>query len=320
MNFSQKNILVLTDGSEGMISQVIGLAKQFSENILSIETNLIFPWSKLQPGILPIFSWIFLNNLKLSTSPDIVISCGRKSIYLSIYLKKKYKDIITIHIQNPKINFRNFNYIIAPQHDNINGKNVITSQGALHKFNQKTLNKIKDDDFKIPKINLISIIIGGNNHHYKFTLKEISDLILKIKNIKKENPKYNFLILFSRRTSAEMKKLLSNSLNNICIISNKNDKNPYSFALKNSDFFIVTSDSTSMISECSITNQPIYVFHLPFKRKSNRIQKFHEQFEKLNITKKLKDKNDLISWTYEPLNEVKRIASIVKERIIKENQ
>ena len=99
----------------------------------------------------------------------------------------------------------------------------------------------------------------------------------------------------------------------------ENDKNPYSFALKNSDFFIITSDSTSMISECAITNQPIFVFHLPFKRKSNRILKFHEQFEKLNITKKLKDKNDLISWTYESLNEAKRIASIVKERIIKEN-
>ena len=319
MNFSKKNILVLTDGSDGMISQVLGLAKQFSKNISSIKTNIIFPWSKLQPGILPIFSWIFLNNLNISSAPDIVISCGRKSVYLSIYFKKKYKDIITIHIQNPKINFKNFNYIIAPLHDNINGKNIIISQGALHKFDQETLNKIDDDDFKIPKNNLISVVIGGNNHHYKFTLKELGDLILKIKNIKKENPKYNFLIIYSRRTTIEMKKLLNNSLNSIGVIWNENDKNPYSFALKNSDFFIITSDSTSMISECAITNQPIFVFHLPFKRKSNRILKFHEQFEKLNITKKLKDKNDLISWTYESLNEAKRIASIVKERIIKEN-
>ena len=73
-----------------------------------------------------------------------------------------------------------------------------------------------------------------------------------------------------------------------------------------------------MISECALTGNPIFVFHLPFKRKSKRIEKFHENFQKLNITKKLNN-NDLISWSYNCLNESKRIASIVKERIIKRN-
>ena len=108
MDFSKKNIWVLTDGSQGMISQVIGLAQQFTANILAIETKLLFPWSKVQPGILPIFSWVFLNNLNHYSPPYMVISCGRKSVYLAVYLKKKYKDIITIHIQNPKINFQSF--------------------------------------------------------------------------------------------------------------------------------------------------------------------------------------------------------------------
>ena len=97
------------------------------------------------------------------------------------------------------------------------------------------------------------------------------------------------------------------------------EKNPYTFALKNSEFFIVTSDSTSMISECAITGNPIFIFHLPFKRQSKRIEKFHEKFQKLHITKKLDNNNNLIPWTYNSLNESKRIASIVKERIIKEN-
>ena len=39
--------------------------------------------------------------------------------------------------------------------------------------------------------------------------------------------------------------------------------------------------------------------------------------EKLNITKKLDDNNDLISWTYNPLNESKRIASDTKQTILK---
>ena len=319
MDFSKKNIWVLTDGSEGMISQVIGLAQQFSNNILSIETKLLFPWSKLQPGMLPIFSWIFLNNLNLSAPPDMVVSCGRKSVYLSIYLKKKFKNIITIHIQNPKINFQNFNFIIAPQHDCIKGCNVISSVGALHRFTKNIIEEELDSSFNIPKKKLISVIIGGNNHHYKFSVKEIDELSIKIQNIKKSNPNYNFLILSSRRTTREMKEVLKVNLKDIAIMCNENEKNPYTFALKNSDFFIITSDSTSMISECAFTGHPIFIFHLPFKRQSKRMEKFHEKFQQLNITKKLDNKNDLIPWSYNSLNESKRIASIVKERIIKEN-
>lgn len=319
MDFSKKNILVLTDGSDGMISQVMGLAKQISSKIYSIKTELLFPWNKLQPGIIPIYSWIFKNNLNISPEPDIIISCGRKSVYLSIYLKKKYKNVITIHIQNPKINFNNFNYIISPVHDMIRGNNIISSVGALHKFSRSSFDKVIDQDFNIPKNNLVSIIIGGSNHHYKFSSKETNELVDEIITIKNKNYEYNFLILFSRRTNNEIKKIIKNRLDNKVIICNENQQNPYTFSLKNSNYFIVTSDSTSMISECAFTSKPIYIFHLPFKRVSKRINKFHEQFSDLQITKDLKSINKLTPWKYKPLNESERISSIIKERIIKES-
>ena len=243
-----------------MISQGIGLAQQFNSNILSIKTNLLFPWSKLQPGILPIFPWIFLNELNFKSPPDIIISCGRKSVYLSIYLKKKFKNIINIHIQNPKTNFRNFNYVVAPEHDNISGNNVINSIGALHRFDKDIFKEVVGGNFSFPRINLISVIIGGSNNHYNFSTKEIERLIIKIKKLKRNNPKYNFLIIFSRRTTKEVKKLIAEKLSNVSNIMKDNEENPYTYALKYSDFFIITSDSTSMISECAITGKPIYVF------------------------------------------------------------
>ena len=318
MDLSKKNILVITDGSEGMVSQVIGLAQEISDNIHSIKTKIIFPWSKLQPGFLPIFSWVFLNDLNFDDKPDIIISCGRKSVYLSIFLKKKYKKIINIHIQNPKVNFNYFNFIIPPRHDNIYGKNVIESTGALHRFNKKILTQINDKNYNIPKDNLVSIIIGGDNNHYSFGKKETYELGKKIIKLKQQNPKFNYLIITSRRTNEDIKKNLKNSLKNTEIIWEDRNNNPYIYALKYSNFFIVSSDSTSMISECSFTEKPIYVFHLPFKRKSTRIEKFHDQFEKINITKKLTDSGKLIPWFYESLNESKRIAGIIKKRIIKE--
>ena len=318
MDFNKKNIWTVTDGSQGMISQVNGLAQQFSNKIFNVKTELIFPWSKLQPGFLPVFRWIFKNKLDFSNKPEIVISCGRKSVYLSLYLKKIYKKkIITIHVQNPKINFSKLDFIISPNHDKINGANVIKSVGAIHQFTKKMIESKKDFFSSIPKDNLISFILGGNNRHYKFTKKSILDLIGKIINLKKKYPKYNFLIISSRRTSLDIMMLIKEKLDKIAFIWDGIDKNPYSFALNNSKFFILTSDSTSMISECAFTGKPVFIFHLPFKRTSKRMESFHYEFENLNITKKFVDNLDLKSWQYETLDEAKRISGIIKERIIK---
>ena len=99
MDFSKKNILVLTDGSEGMISQVTGLAQEFTNNITSIQTNLLFPWSKLQPGILPIFSWIFLNNINLKYKPDIIVQSVPGSLNLRIPRGEyNYKDFCSLEL------------------------------------------------------------------------------------------------------------------------------------------------------------------------------------------------------------------------------
>ena len=301
-----------------MISQVMGLSKQLSPKIKSIKTEIIFPWNNLQPGILPIYSWIFKNKLNIYPEPNIIISCGRKSVYLSIYLKKKYKKAITIHIQNPKINFKKFNYIIAPEHDKIEGSNVINSFGALHKFDKNSFDKVLRKDFNIPIKNLLSIFIGGNNNHYSFSVIEVKILINKINLLKSNDPKLNILVIFSRRTTNDIKILLKSKLKNDIIIWDDFKNNPYVFSLKYSSYFMVTSDSTSMISECAFTKKPIYIFHLPFKRISRRIENFHKQFQEQKITRDINIVIKLSSWSYKKLFESERIASIIKKRIIKE--
>ena len=73
-----------------------------------------------------------------------------------------------------------------------------------------------------------------------------------------------------------------------------------------------------MISECAFTGKPIFVYHLPFRRKSQRINNFHKEFEKLNITHKFSNNIKLIQWKYKSLDEAKRISGILKEKIIKD--
>ena len=313
MNTKYSKIWTLTDGSQGMISQTKGLAFELSDNVTEIKTDVIFPWNKLQPGILPIYKWIFKTILPKDV-PDIVISCGRKSVYLSLFLKKNFPKIINIHIQNPKISSNNFSFIVAPNHDDLRGKNVINSIGAIHNFKQeKKINK------KLNNKRLITIFIGGENNHYLFRLKEGTNICDKIKELKKNNLNMDILIITSRRTSDEIKNLLNKELNSIAKVWSGEGKNPYEQSLHNSHCFIITSDSTSMISEASISGMPIYVYQLPFKRKSVRFERFHYEFKKLNITRDLNSTNKLNYWTYDKLNESKRIAGIIKKRIIEES-
>ena len=316
MDFINKKILILTDGSEGMLSQVRGLAQQFTKKITFIKVDIFFPWSKLQPGFLPIYKWIFKNEIFLINKPDIVISCGRKSVYFSLYLKKKFKDIINIHIQNPKINIGKFDFIIAPNHDKISGYNVINSIGAIHQFTKNKIESEQNPDKNLKKDKLVSIVVGGKNRHYKFNFENILEIINYIKKMKKKYSNHNFLLISSRRTDPKMVEILKKELYNFAYIWDGKRNNPYTFCLKYSKYFIVTSDSTSMISECAYTGKPIYIFHLPFKRKSKRIEDFHTDFEKRNITRPVDDNYELSEWKYETLDEAKRISGILKKRII----
>ena len=313
MNINNPKILTVTDGSQGMISQTRGLAYELSNDINEMVIDVIFPWNILQPGILPPYKWIFKKNISLNKIPEILISCGRKSVYLSIYLKKKYPKLINIHIQNPKISSKNFSLIVAPNHDKFEGNNIINSIGALHNF--KIKNYIKADVNQNKK-KLVSCIIGGENNHYLFSKIEAKILCKKIKQLKINNPNIQVLVITSRRTTDEIKNLLVNELKSIAKIWIGEGENPYEFSLYNSDFFIISSDSTSMISEASISGKPIYVFKLPFKRRSLRFIRFHREFEELNITRDLLSTNNLENWSYNKLCESERIAGIIKERII----
>ena len=293
-----------------MISQVIGLSNQISKNITEIKTDLIFPWNKIQPGFLPVHKWIFKNQFPKHNDPNLLISCGRKSVYFSLYCKKIFKNLINIHIQNPKISSKNFNFVISPNHDNLSGKNIINSIGALHHLNKNNKNTVQ---------NLVTCIIGGDNKHYHFDNNEANELCNKLIEIKNNQKSIELNIITSRRTSDKVKKILIQRLKNIAKIWTGEGKNPYIESIQKSSFFIVTSDSTSMISEAAISGKPIYVYHLAFKRKSKRIENFHKEFTKLGITKDIINFNHLSNWTYNPLNESERIAIIIKKKIIKEN-
>ena len=306
--------LLLTQGMHGMISQVEGLAKALGLSFKHETIQLKKIWNYLPPKLTPLTDSILKK--KFICDSRVIISCGRKSVIPSIILKKRFKnDIFNIHIQDPKINLKNFDSIICPDHDNLDGENVIKTKGAIHYLtnNEIQINKnyLKPNqgDKKI-----ITLILGGPNKYYSFSEQQMDRLFAKIKNMFISS-KFKIIIIPSYRTPENIIKLSYNYFNQDHLVVKERDKKAYLSSLGLADIIIVTCDSTSMISEAAITGKPIYVAHIPNKRSIYRFEKFYKLFKDLGIIRDLEDKIEY--WKYEGLDEVNRAANLVKEQMKK---
>ena len=98
--------LLLTEGLHGMISQVEGLAKALDLEYFHEKVELNNFWKFIPPKITPVKNFVFKN--KIQRDFDIIISCGRKSVIPSIFLKKiNNKKIKNIHISESTLYFQN---------------------------------------------------------------------------------------------------------------------------------------------------------------------------------------------------------------------
>jgi len=305
--------ILLTEGMHGMISQAEGLAKALNLDFIHQKVELVNFWKKIPPKFTPISKKIF-KNFEVPEF-DILISCGRKSVIPSIYLKKiTKKKIYNIHIQDPKVNLDNFDLVIAPEHDNLIGKNVIESKGAIHYL---TLEEIRQNqNYLTPKLKkdkeCILLVLGGPNKYYSFSQENLKKIFNKVKKILNDN-NLQAIVIPSIRTPKNIIDLSNEYFDHDNLVIKTVDKKAYLSGLSLAKYIIVTCDSTSMISEAALTGKPVYIAEIKAMKNDYRFQKFKKLFNNLNITKNLSDKLEI--WNYERLDESKRIAKQIIKHI-----
>jgi len=234
----------------------------------------------------------------------------------SIYYKKNLgKNIINIHIQNPKVSLKNFDFVIIPEHDEIEGENVLTSKGAIHYL---TLEEIKDcKNYLEDKIDknkdVISLILGGPTKYYSYKEENIINIFSKIKKNLIEN-NLQLIVIPSNRTPKNTINFAKEYFDKNRLVVENVDKQAYLSSLALSKYIVVTCDSSSMISEAALTGKPIYVGILPSLKNDYRFQKFRNLFKELKIIRDLEDNLEI--WSYEKLDETNRIAREIKKKII----
>ena len=305
--------LLLTEGMHGMISQVEGLAKALDIDFTHHKVELNSFWKLIPPKFTPISNFTF--NSVNTKDFDIIISCGRKSVIPSICLKKNSKKkIYNIHIQDPKVSLKNFDFIIAPEHDGLTGKNVILSKGSIHYLTKEEI--INNREYLSQRLNkekeYLSVIIGGPNKYYDYNEENIKKVFDKVKNILEKN-NLQAIIIPSMRTPKKIIDLSKNYFEKENLVIKDIDKKAYLSCLSLAKYIVVTCDSTSMISEAALTGKPIYIAEIPAKINDYRFRRFRDLFTKLKIVKNLDEKVEI--WNYEILDETNRIAKEIKKKI-----
>jgi len=247
---------------------------------------------------------------------DVIISCGRKSVIPSIHLKNTAnKKVFNIHIQDPKVNLNYFDFIVAPEHDALDGQNVINTKGAIHYLTENEISEnsvylksfIKNDERKI-----WTLIMGGPTKYYDYSTKNMKHIFTSIYKLLK---KYNFqlVVIPSMRTPVNIIRYAKEFFgDNHTVIMNV-DKKAYLSALALAENIVVTCDSSSMISEAALTGKPIYIANILPKKNDIRFQRFRKLFRELNITRNLGEEVEY--WSYQKLDETNRVADIIKQKI-----
>ncbi len=313
------SVWVIIDQKIGNANQAIAVANAlgFSYEIKEICYNFL--------GILPNrFKFDSLMGVDLQKTsdllppyPDIIISSGRRTAPVARYIKLKNLSSYIVHIMNPDMDFAKFDLVALPIHDKkVNRDNVIYTLGAptflvTEKLEEEGLKWSKKlAEYKSP---FIALIFGGKTKLGNYKDEEIIELA---KNASRAAKDLNatLLVSTSRRTDSDHIELLKNNLEVENYFYNFNDKgnNPYLGFLALAEYFIVSGDSVSIVSDCLSTGKPVYIYQRN-RLLSNKHRKFLEYLANMDYTRLLTD--DLLNkWQYQPLKEAERLAKIIKEQ------
>ena len=306
--------ILLTQGMHGMISQAEGLAKALDIDFTHHTVELNKFWKMVPPKITPISQNVYK---KIDHENfDVIISCGRKSVIPSIHLKNNSnKKVFNIHIQDPKVDLKHFDFIVAPEHDSIKGQNVISTKGAIHYLTENEINENKDylnSFIKKDERIIWTLIMGGPTKYYDYSTKNINEIFKTLSELSKKH-NFQLVIIPSMRTPTNIIQYANDYFGDDHTVIMDVDKKAYLSALAIAQNIIVTCDSSSMISEAALTGKPIYVASILPKKNDRRFQKFRNLFRKLNIIKNLGE--EIEDWNYEKLDETNRVANIIKQKI-----
>ncbi len=314
-NVERPDIWVVTNGNAGSDVQALGLARALGcpePPVFHVSPGApwrwLAPWGPTPPGdIGP------AGKVLRPPWPKVLISVGRQSTAYATGVRRRANGAtFTIALQDPKTGAGAFDFIWAPEHDPVEGTNVLKTLTSPHSLSDERLAAARAaaaaELADLPRP-LVLLLIGGPNGAYRFGEAELERLLQLTDQAVGGG---SVLVTTSRRTpDAFIPRLQRWTQGRSARLYAGEGPNPYLGWLASADAVVVTADSVNMAGEAAFTGRPVHVFHLPAG--SAKFWRYHERLAETGATRPFEGR--LEDWTYARVDATVAIAQAVQARL-----
>lgn len=314
---SQPQCWILSDGRAGTEAQSLGLAEALDLVPEVKRLAVRAPWRWLPPALwlAPLAAPGPEGAALAPPWPGLVIACGRLTAAPAAALRRAGRGATrVIQIQDPRLDPRRFDLVIAPAHDRLAGGNVLTTLGALHRATPGRIAAAaarlaaRLEDLPRPRV---AVLVGGDSKVHRMTPGTAQRLGRDLVALTHAQGA-GLMVTLSRRTGPEAATALRTALQGTTAeIWDGRGENPYFGYLGLADAILVTEDSVTMASEAAATGRPLHVIALPGG--SAKFRRFHAALQEAGVSRPFAGRLEI--WSYPPLDETGRVAAAIRERL-----
>ena len=221
------------------------------------------PWRWVAPRALPGVANAFGPTFKhaMRAPPSLAIGCGRQSALATRLLRTR--GARAVQILDPRIDTRHWDLVIAPEHDDLRGENVITMIGSLHPVDDLWLAAGRH---AFPDLGALpgprtALLVGGASAHARFDDATYDAMLRAVERLAREEGG-SVLATTSRRTPSHVAAALRDRLRGVPGLvwtGGADGPNPYAGLLAWADRIVCTADSVNMLSEAAATLAPGFI-------------------------------------------------------------
>lgn len=310
---------VVSDGAAGNENQALALASALAGEVEVLRLAARAPWRWAAPRFLPgaaqAFGPAFAARLR-GPLPDLAVGCGRQAALATRLLRAAGGGACrTVQILDPRIDPRRFDLIVAPEHDGLEGENVLTARGGLNAIDDDWLAQARERFAALGELPgpRLALLIGGPTRALALDRAYWEALVSAV-DAQLSRSGGSVLVTGSRRTPAWLRDAARAAFANRPgrrWFGPEDGENPYAGFLAWADALVVTPDSVNLLSEAAATRAPVFTFAPQSPR--GRIGRFVVSLQEGGRVRRLGE--EFGGDPVVPLRETARVAAQIRARL-----
>ena len=249
--------------------------------------------------------------------PDVWIATGRATLPLSLMAKRRSGGkTFVVQTQDPRWRTGDYDLVVAPKHDGIEGANVLSITGSPHRISAERLAEgAKAFADRLPPLPhpRVAVLIGGKSRAHDLPEAHAAELADRIAAAV-ATAGGSLMLTFSRRTPEAAKAAMTARLSHLPgLIWDGEGPNPYFAFLHDADHILVTEDSANMAAEAASTGRPVHILPMVPTKPADKFARLHADLRARGTARPFD--GSLEGWSYEPLAETDRAARAILEKL-----